>query len=100
VLKAGAGDGVVLQHPTDESLGIVHKLVPEMNIQDIAKPGLDFLLHHLKYRAMVPLSEQYRSGVDGELGDHGFIVRMMTEKGLRLVEDYKDDYNPHNLWAS
>jgi hypothetical protein len=91
--KAGAADGVVLQHPTDESLGIVYKLVPEMNIQDIANPGSDFLLHHLKHRATVPLSEQYRSGVDGQLGDHGFIVKMMTEKGLRLVENYKDSYS-------
>ncbi|PHH82871.1 hypothetical protein CDD82_4509 [Ophiocordyceps australis] len=90
--KAGAADGVVLQHPADTSMGNVYKIMPEMNLRDIAKPGSDFLLRLLKHRATLPLSEQYCTGVDGDLGDHGLIAKMMTEKGLRHVDDYKDCY--------
>ncbi|GAO19768.1 hypothetical protein UVI_02041690 [Ustilaginoidea virens] len=91
--KAGAAGGVVLQHSADKSLGDVYKFVPEMNLRDVAKPGSDFLLHLLQHRATVPLSEQYCRGVvDGELGDHGFILKMMTEKGLRHAQRFKDSY--------
>ncbi|KAG5938435.1 hypothetical protein E4U53_008014 [Claviceps sorghi] len=92
-LKAGAADGVVLRHSKDVSLGNVYKLVPEMNLCDIAEPESDFLLRHLKHRATTSLSQQYCDGVDGELGDHGFICEMMAKKGLRAAQEYKDCYS-------
>ncbi|KAG5984342.1 hypothetical protein E4U55_005120 [Claviceps digitariae] len=84
-LKAGAADGVVLRHSGDKSLGNVCMLVPEMNLDDVAEPESDFLLRHLKHRATTSLSHQYCYGVDEGLGDHGFICKMMAEKGLRAA---------------
>lgn len=90
--EACAADGVVLRHPEDESLGVANKIIPELNIEDIAKPGSDYLLHHLKHRATVPLSEQYRKGVGGKLGDHGFIIKKTNEKQLLPKEEYENNY--------
>ncbi|KFA54311.1 hypothetical protein S40293_04828 [Stachybotrys chartarum IBT 40293] len=91
-LKDGAADGAVLQHSQDKSLGVACKLVPELNLRDIAEPGSDFALRHLKHRATEPLSQQYRLGVDGGLGDHAFIAKMMSERGLEFAHSFKDCY--------
>ena len=56
-MKAGAAEGVVLEHSKDEIMGNVYKILPELNIRDITEPGSDYLLDLLKHRATKSLSE-------------------------------------------
>ncbi|KAL8377537.1 hypothetical protein RB595_008289 [Gaeumannomyces hyphopodioides] len=91
-IKAGAMDGVVLAHPLDRSLGNVCKFIPEWNLRDLAKPGSDVLLDHLKHRSTTSLHEQYRDGVAGGPGDHQVINTMMVTRGLRHIQSFKDCY--------
>jgi hypothetical protein len=91
-MKAGAADGVVLEHSLDRSMGNVYKLIPEFNLRDITEPGSDSLLSLLKHRATKTLFEQYCDGVNGGPGDHAFIDEMIRRKGLRHVEPFKDCY--------
>lgn len=92
VLKAGSVD--VLKGSTDTSLGNVYKIMPEWNLRDIAGPSSEFLLDMLKHRATTSLQQQYKSGVNGGLGDHAHIVDMMNKKNLELTDanKVKDGY--------
>ena len=91
-LKAGARDGIVLKHSLDTSIGIVYKIIPEWNLHDITERGPEFFLDLLKHRATRPLFEQYCSGVNGEAGDHAFILETMRTRGLRHAESFKNCY--------
>lgn len=65
-MKAGQVD--VLKHSRDASLGNVHKLVPDYNLQDVTGPG-DYVLELMEHRATKPLGEQFMSGFNGRPGD-------------------------------
>jgi hypothetical protein len=94
IMQAGSRDGAVLKHAEDTSLENVYKFIPEWNVRDITAPSSDFLLDMLKYRATVPLKDQYAAGFNGRPGDHAHIVDMMQRKNLRLnnADEYKDCY--------
>ena len=83
IIKAGAADGSVLLTHTDQSMGDVFKVIPEWNLNDLAKPGSNYLLEILKFRATTSLSEQYRRGPRGGPGDEAFIIGSMRINGLR-----------------
>lgn len=89
-MKAGAMDGIVLKHSLDTSMGNVYKFIPEWNLRDITERGPEFFLDLLKHRAIRSLFEQYCSGVNGEAGDHAFILETMRTRGLRHVESFKN----------
>lgn len=90
-LKAGAADGAVLKYRHDTSMGNIHKMVPEWNLQDITQPGSDFLLDLLRHRATQPLMYQYATGMKpGELGDLDFISEMMRTRGLKHIDSFID----------
>lgn len=91
-LKAGAMDGIVLKHSLDTSMGNVYKFIPEWNLHDITEREPEFFLDLLKHRATQSLFEQYCSGVNGEAGDHAFILETMRTRGLRHVESFKNCY--------
>jgi hypothetical protein len=91
-LKAGAADGVVLQHPLDKSMGNVYKFIPECNLRDIAQSGPDFLLNLLRHRATTSLFEQYCKGAEGGPGDHGFIIEMEETRGLRHIQPFDNSF--------
>jgi hypothetical protein len=63
--------------------------MPEWNLRDITAPSSDFLLDMLKHRATTSLQDQYKSGVNGALGDHAHIVDMMNKKNLELKDAHK-----------
>ncbi|KAJ5494483.1 hypothetical protein N7463_010570 [Penicillium fimorum] len=88
--KAGAADGVVLKHPLDQSLGVVYRIIPELNLNDIMSNS-DFLLNLLKYRGTKSLFEQYCEGINGGPGDHAMIEESMR-RGLKHVNSYKNCY--------
>jgi hypothetical protein len=87
--KVGAVQGRVLKDPTDRSMGNVYKVIPEMNLRDIAESGSDYLLDLLKHRATKPLTEQYREGINRGPGDHLFILNSMRNNNLRHVEHFR-----------
>ncbi|KAK4234342.1 ipa protein [Achaetomium macrosporum] len=87
-LRAGAAEGVVLRHSTDESLGDVCKFIPECNLRDIADSGPDFLLDLIKYRGTTSLLQQYCEGDRGGPGDHEVIAEMERKRGLRHVQTF------------
>ncbi len=91
-MRAGAADGVVLNHPLDTSLGNVYKFIPEWNLRDITAPQSDYFLNLLKYRATTSLTDQYASGLNDRPGDYEFILEMMRTKNLQNVNPYKDCY--------
>lgn len=92
-MRAGAMEGVVLKHPLDRSLGVVCKIVPELNLRDIAESGPAFLLTLLKHRATTSLFEQYCSGIGDAPGDCAFIEEMIRTRALRHVNPFK------NCWS-
>ncbi|PSN64315.1 ipa protein [Corynespora cassiicola Philippines] len=94
IMKSGSSDGLVLKDPLDTSLGNVYKLIPEWNLRDIASPSSNLFLQILEHRASTSLPSQYRSGVNGGIGDHEHILYMMQTKGLKLANasKYKDCY--------
>jgi hypothetical protein len=87
--KAGAAEGRVLKNPTDRSMGNVYKVIPEINLRDIAESGSDYLLHLLRHRATKSLIEQYGEGINGAPGDHQFIVNSMRDNNLRHANQFK-----------
>ncbi|KAI0188478.1 hypothetical protein EV127DRAFT_129948 [Xylaria flabelliformis] len=91
-MKAGAGNGAVLKHSRDPSMGDVCKYMPEWNLKDVTAAGSDFLLHILEHRATKSLEEQYRTGFDDSPGDYELIVEMMRTRNLRHGGSFKDCY--------
>ncbi|KAJ5158920.1 uncharacterized protein N7500_008571 [Penicillium coprophilum] len=89
--KAGAADGAVLKHPLDRSLGVVYKIIPELNLNDIMS-NPDYLLNILKYRATTTLFEQYCNGCNGGPGDHAIIEESVRTQGLKHVNSFKNCY--------
>ncbi|RHZ43625.1 uncharacterized protein CDV56_100351 [Aspergillus thermomutatus] len=88
-VKAGAAGGHVLADPTDRTMGNVYKVTPEWNLRDLTQPESDYLLNHLKHRATKSLSDQYREGVHGSLGDHAFILESMRVNHLRHTDPFR-----------
>ncbi|KAK6193814.1 hypothetical protein LQW54_012068 [Pestalotiopsis sp. IQ-011] len=84
-----AGQVVVLKHSRDASLGNVHKLVPDYNLQDVTGPG-DYVLELMEHRATKPLGEQFMSGFNGRPGDSELIEDMMRNHNLRHVQPFTD----------
>ncbi|KAK4213483.1 ipa protein [Rhypophila decipiens] len=91
-IKAGAADGVVLQHPNDPSLGNVCKMTPEWNLRELTEPGSDFLLDLLEFRATKDLYGQYNEPFKGRPCDHDFIQEMMATRNLRHHKDFRGGF--------
>jgi hypothetical protein len=93
IMRSGSNEGAVLEHAEDTRLENVYKFIPEWNIRDIT-PNPDFLLDLLKFRATTSLQDQYRTGMNGRLGDHAHIVEMMQKKNLKHKDasKFKDCY--------
>ncbi|KAF2415913.1 hypothetical protein EJ08DRAFT_684379 [Tothia fuscella] len=89
VFKAGIYKGIVLKHSRDWALGDVYKVIPELNLKDIAESGPDHILDMLEHRATKPLVQQYCEGVNGGPGDCEFILNSMRDNNLRYVEEFK-----------
>ncbi|KAF7908186.1 uncharacterized protein EAF01_003941 [Botrytis porri] len=88
VFKVGVAEDGYLKHSKDQSIGAPWKIVPEMNLHDIATEP-EYLLDHLRYRATTSLLHQYRAGVHDGPGDRMFIVESMRDKNLRHIHDFK-----------
>ncbi|CAG8886281.1 unnamed protein product [Penicillium egyptiacum] len=89
--KAGAADGAVLQHPLDRSLGDVYKIIPELNLRDLASDPA-FLLNLLKHRTTTSLFQQYCEGLNGAPGDHAMIEESLRARGLKHTNSFKNCY--------
>jgi hypothetical protein len=87
--RAGAAQGRVLKDPADRSMGNVYKVIPELNLCNIAESGSDYLLDLLKHRATKSLIEQYREGINGGPGDHLFILNSMRDNKLRHADHFR-----------
>jgi hypothetical protein len=68
-------------------------MIPEMNLQDIAGSDPEFLLNMLKYRATLPLWDQYVFGVDGAPGDRDFILDSIRATGLHHAKSFPYGYS-------
>ena len=90
-MKAGAMNGIVLQHPLDRAMGNVYKIVPDWNLRDITSSP-DKLLDMLEDRTSKTLCEQFLEGVNGEPGDRDLIHEMMRTRNLRHIDPFKDCY--------
>ncbi|KAK2744836.1 hypothetical protein FQN57_004160 [Myotisia sp. PD_48] len=95
VLFASAEPDTLLQHSADRSvsnntLGMVFMVLPEINVRDITKPNSDYLLEHLKHRATQTLWDQYCNGPNGALGDCAFILESMRVNSFRHMRVYKN----------
>jgi hypothetical protein len=84
-----AGQVAVMKNSTDQSLGNVYKIIPELNLHGIANSCSDYLLNLLKYRATKSLVEQYCEGMNGGPGDHLFILNSIRNNNLRHVNPFK-----------
>ncbi|OQE82509.1 hypothetical protein PENNAL_c0036G01065 [Penicillium nalgiovense] len=89
--KAGAADGAVLQHPLDRSLGVVYKIVPELNLRDLTSDPA-FLLTLFKHRTTTSLFQQYCEGLNGSPGDHAMIEESVRTRGLKHTNSFKNCY--------
>ena len=90
-IKAGLADGAILKHPLDPSLGVVYKIIPEINLRDITTES-EFLLVLLKHRATNTLLDQYMAGPNGGPGDHAIMEHSMETRNLRLKDPVKDGF--------
>jgi hypothetical protein len=86
-LRAGAANGEVLRHSSDTSMGNVHLIIPEINLQQLAGPDPDFFLSRLRHRATHTIHQQYLEGPDGWPGD-GQVIRSNMLQGLRHSKRY------------
>ncbi|KAL3442961.1 hypothetical protein BJX65DRAFT_211484 [Aspergillus insuetus] len=86
-LRAGAANGEVLRHSSDTSMGNVHLIIPEINLQQLAGPDPDFFLSRLRHRATHTIHQQYLEGPDGWPGD-GQVIRSNMLQGLRHLKRY------------
>ena len=84
----------VLISPQDTRLE-VHKVIPEMNLQEISED--DRLLDLMRYRSKSSLWEQYNSGVGDEPGDAPFIEQSM---GLNGLHNTYDNGNTLRYWLN
>ncbi|KAH7359483.1 hypothetical protein B0T11DRAFT_115532 [Plectosphaerella cucumerina] len=90
-LRAGGADNQILRSREDDSLGNVHLIVPEWNLQDLASGPADNLLNILHDRATRDLHALYMGSVDGgPLGDGDFIQAMVNEHGLKHKDVFRD----------
>ncbi|KAL5594745.1 hypothetical protein BROUX41_001659 [Berkeleyomyces rouxiae] len=85
-MKDGSVEGAVLKSSRDESLGNVNKLLPEWNLEDVTKPGSQYLVELIEHRTSKSLTEQYAEGLDGGPGDYHFILDMINSRRLRCPE--------------
>ncbi|PKS05935.1 hypothetical protein jhhlp_007768 [Lomentospora prolificans] len=86
-MRAGAVEGVVLEHPLDRSLGDIYKIIPEWNVRDVCGDP-DYFLELLHHRATKTVFDQYCKGPDGGMmGDKNVIHKMMHMRGLRHVNE-------------
>ncbi|CZR66595.1 uncharacterized protein PAC_16496 [Phialocephala subalpina] len=81
--------GRMLKTIGDTSLGKPSKLLPEWNIQDLAKSGPKPLLDILRYRAMNCLHEQYVAGSNGSLGD-AEVIRNRVHANELVTNPYEE----------
>lgn len=71
-MRGSVGDGKVLRHDQDLSLGGLVDHIPEYNIRDMTSAP-DHFLNILKFRAMTPLPAQLYEGANGMPGDRKVI---------------------------
>ncbi|KAM7197295.1 hypothetical protein V8F33_005723 [Rhypophila sp. PSN 637] len=81
-IKAGAANGVVLQHPNDPSLGNVCKITPEWNLRELTEPGSDSLLDLLEF-------EPPRTSTISTTSPSR---EMMATRNLRHIEDFRGGF--------
>jgi hypothetical protein len=90
-LRAGLVDGQMLRFREDGSLGNVHLIVPEWNLQDLARGPADNLLDMLRHRATRDLNELYMGTAEGDPpGDGDFIRAMVKGHGLGHKDAFQD----------
>lgn len=85
-MKESTGDGVVLKHSNDRTLGDLCDYIPEYNLRDmIAEP--EHFLNIFKFRALTRLSNQLYEGANGNPGDR----ELMERTGLRFALASKEE---------
>ncbi|EED12217.1 hypothetical protein TSTA_002810 [Talaromyces stipitatus ATCC 10500] len=90
IFRAGLKSDQVLQTPDDKSLGASYAVVSEMNLHDI-KSSPDYFLDHFEFRATTSLTEQYRTGLEGALGDHQVIMRSKIARNPEFLKEHKHE---------
>lgn len=85
-MRESTGDGVVLKHSQDRSLGVLCDYIPEYNLRDMTSKPQHFL-DIFKFRALTPLYNQLYEGVNGGLGDR----ELMEKTGMRYSEASKEE---------
>ncbi|PLB54148.1 hypothetical protein P170DRAFT_344444 [Aspergillus steynii IBT 23096] len=89
VLQGHKAGGLVLDDPEDFGKGEICLLIPEWNLQDLAKPDSDLLLDLIKHRATNWLSDQYLFGPNGSFGDEQFMLSTIHHCEMEL-EEFED----------
>lgn len=73
-MRESSGDGKVLKHSGDRTLGNFYMFVPEYNLRDMASEPEHFL-SILRFRASTPLSRQLYEGVNEGPGDREVVEK-------------------------
>lgn len=79
-MRESTGDGVVLKHRRDRSLGDLHQYIPECNLREMTSQSEHFL-DIFKHRATTPLHMQLYEAANGDVGDR----EMMEKTGMRYA---------------
>jgi hypothetical protein len=73
-MRQSSGDGKVLKHSGDRTLGNFYMFVPEYNLRDMSSEPEHFL-SILRFRASTPLSHQLYEGVNEGPGDREIVEK-------------------------
>ena len=87
-MVAGSNNAKVLKHRSDTSMGNICFIIPEWNLEDIAKSEPEFLLDLFKERATRSLIEQYHGGLNGRPGDYTVITSSMSTHGIKHANHF------------
>jgi hypothetical protein len=83
-MRETVGDGNVLKHSRDPSLGNLYMVLPDWNLKDITS-NPDFFLQRLEFRVETSLHQQLYEGFNGEPGDRQ-VVEKYARPGFRKDE--------------
>lgn len=85
-MRESIGNGQVLKHSRDRSLGVLCQYIPEYNLRDMTSRPEHFL-NILKLRASTPLYNQLYEGANGMPGDR----ELIEETGMRHAQVPRDE---------